>query len=256
MNVSYLKKICPLFIATLVCCSALNAAAQEEAKEEEESPYSLSISTDIASDYMFRGQNLYQGTSIQPSVGGGYSFGDFGSLDANIWSHNPAEDGHGPQEKYNEIDYTISYSISWDILTLGVGNLWYTYPHQSDVDIEATYEYFISASLDTILTPTLTFYHDYRLYQTNIFELGFSHSFENESLGKDVSVTPSVIFGFGQNTDKVYAEDSGLLYISTGVGAELPLAMLKITPSLNYNFKIDDSTINEFWFKVGIAYSL
>ena len=44
------------------------AQSPSPARAEEESPFSASASVAFNSDYMFRGFNLYDGMSIQPSA--------------------------------------------------------------------------------------------------------------------------------------------------------------------------------------------
>ncbi|HQH27762.1 MAG TPA: hypothetical protein PLP17_10230 [Oligoflexia bacterium] len=229
--------------------------AEEAAVQEEESALSLEVVADFATDYMFRGQNLYDGTSIQPSVSGGYDFGELGKVNALVWSHLSAEGGQGASEKFTEVDFDLSYEIGIDILTLAAGHLWYTFPDSGD-DINETNEFYVSASLDTILAPTFTYYRDYREFDNNFFELGLSHEIECSKLGEGFNLTPSVTFGWATNAEKVYDEDSGLMYVEAGLSSEVEFGIFTLVPSFNYTFQVDDSTQNEFWFKIGVGYSL
>jgi hypothetical protein len=237
------------------------ALAQEEAAEEtvaeaaeEESPFALELNTDFATDYMFRGQNSFDGTSIQPSVDLSYSFGDWGTVGGYVWSHLSGESAENT-DKFTEIDYQVRYELTFDPVTIGVGNLWYTYPDNDD-EINDTPEFFVSLSVDTLLSPTFTYYHDYKEFDYDIYELGLSQKIEADCLGKGFNVTPSINFGFASNADKVYEDNSGLMYVETGLSFDMTLGVLAVTPSFNYTFKVDEATVDEFWFKVGIAYSL
>lgn len=129
-----------------MCFGATSAVA------EEETAFSLDAEVAFLSDYMFRGINLYDGTSIQPSVTAGYDLGSAGAFSANVWNHSPAESDN-KSEKFNEVDYTLAYSLPIDIVTLSGGLIWYTYSHDNVGNLD-TEEFFVSAAVDTVLSQS------------------------------------------------------------------------------------------------------
>jgi hypothetical protein len=241
-----------LFVA--VCAVPMTARAEDQA----EKPWSIDTAVALNSDYMFRGQNLYDGISVQPSVGATYDTG-FGQITGLLWMHTSAE-GDRQAEKFFEMDEDLTYSYTWDPVTFTVGNYWYTYPDDSD-DFNDTAEFLVGASLDDSelspfpLNPTLTWYKDYREFETSYFELTFSHTVETDALGKGFATTPYVTFGFAANADKVY-EDDGLEHVAVGTSFDLKVGDIALTPTVNYNFKVDDLTTNEFWVGLTFGYSI
>lgn len=233
-------------------------APAADATAAEEGPLSIDLTASVVTDYMFRGQNLYDGIAIQPYAAVTFDTG-VGSIGGSLWMHLPAE-GDRQDEKFTELDESLWYEIGLEPVTLKVGHLWYTYPDDSD-PIKDTAEFFASVALDdsewnpVSLAPTLTYYKDYREIDYNIFELGMSHKIETDALGKGFNTTPYVTFGFVSNGDTVY-EDDGLAYVNVGTSFELALGDITVVPSLNYTFEVDDNTTNEFWAALNFNYSL
>ena len=254
-----------LFSTKLILCSLLLlvypllvlAEQDQESNatpEFEEKSFVLDLSTSFFSDYFFRGQNLYPGTSIQPEIAASYSFGDYGALNGSIWGHLSAENNDDQAERFTETDFTISYDIPFDILTLTLGPVWYTYP--DDDGLPESAEYFASLAVDTILTPTFSFYKDYREYDNEYYEISFSQEVECACLGEGFNFTPSAALGFASNAEKIYSEDSGLMFVGVGLSSDLALGDITVTPTLNYNFKVDDASVNTFWMGMTFGYSI
>ncbi|MCB0336295.1 MAG: hypothetical protein KDD62_08310, partial [Bdellovibrionales bacterium] len=121
------------------------------------------------SDYMFRGFNLYDGASIQPSVGVSYDMQDAGAVRAGLWSHLSAEGGNGASDKFTELDYILSYDISAGLASFSAGHIWYTFPRDSD-GLDDTGEFYGAVSFDTLLSPTVSVYYDYDLFDAFYYE--------------------------------------------------------------------------------------
>lgn len=219
----------------------------------EDKELSIDIGTTVTSDYMFRGFNLYEGTSIQPSVALGYDLGSFGSIGTGVWSHITAE--HPSDETtFTEIDYDLNWSKEFGDISVVLGHLWYTYPHDRAGIFPTTNEFYTSISYDTFLSPVFSVYYDYDAFDTQFYELGFSHEVTSESLGEGFNVTPYVSFGFATDSEKVYADD-GLVVIASGLSSNLSLGDISVVPGVHYSFKVDDNTIDRFWFDLNLGYS-
>lgn len=245
-----------IFAALLSLLFSVSANASDEATEvEEEKPWSIDSNVGFFSNYMFRGQTLYDGPSIQPSVTGAYDTGE-GEVSLNLWMHisgNSRSTERAP--RYTELDETIKYSNSFGPVTVSIGNAWYTYSdYQDGTNIEDTAEYLVSATYDSYLTPTLSFYKDWRVYHSQYFELGISHEY-SEVVDDDTSITPFAAFGFSSNGEKIY-EDDGLVQVTTGVSSNLTMGDITVTPTINYSFKVDENTINQLWFGISFDYAM
>ena len=237
-------------IAVFLLSSVITTSA---ASEEPASPVSLDSSVSFFSQYMFRGQPLYSGASIEPSLTANYDTG-YGTVSANLWMHISG-DSSRQSERFTELDETIKYQNVYGPVTFSVGNAWYTYSDYGDgTDIEDSAEVFGSALLDAPLSPILTVYHDWRALDSNYYELGFSHEISGLDANESTLV-PFVAFGFASNSEKIYARD-GLEQITTGAALNMTLADVSVVPNVNYSFKVDDNTVNQFWFGMTFGYSL
>lgn len=221
---------------------------------EEDRPWSATASVGTYSDYMFRGLQFYDGTSVQPALSGSYSFGDAGSLNASVWSHFSSENNR-KSEAFTEIDYTLSYSYALDGATVSLGHIFYTYPKDNTGTFPATQEYFATVALDLPLTPTVSFFHDYDEFTMQYYELGFSQEVTPSFLGDGFNATPYISLGFVSNAEELY-DDNGLAHITFGSSFKTSLGDFGIVPSVNYTAKVDDNTRNEFWIGFRVDYAL
>ena len=224
------------------------------AAEEVEKPWEVNLQADLFSAYMFRGQNLYDGASLQPLVAGSYEFEELGSVGGYVWSHLSVDKSRSAEERFTEVDYNLNYALSFEPVTAEVGLLWYTYPDGDD-DIDSTQEWYIKLSLDTILSPTFTYFRDFDVYDANFYTLGFSHKLECDCLGEGFNVTPALTFFFASSAENVY-EDDGLEAITLSFSSDMNLGEMAVVPSINYNFKIDETTANQFWFGLTFKYDI
>jgi len=260
-----IKNILVSTLALGFVASASSVLAEEieptgAVKEEvADKAWSVDLSTAFLSDYMFRGFNLYDGASIQPSVTASYDTG-YGEVSANLWMHLSAE-GDRQAEKFTELDETISWAYTFDPVTIKLGHVWYNYPDDSDA-IDDSAEFFVNLVLDDSsfndffpLTPTFSFYHEYRITDAQYYELVFSHLFEPEFMGKGFNITPFVNIGFASNAEKVYDDEQGLVQVIYGISSSVPLGDVLLIPSLNYTSSVDDAATNEFWFGSSVNYS-
>lgn len=240
-------------------CGALFPMHGAVAQDGGDKPWSVDMSLSLMSDYMFRGQNLYDGASIQPYIAGSYDLG-MGSIGVYNWMHISA-DGSTNVQEFFEMDWGVNYSIDFEPLSFSIGNLWYTYPNKDD-DIADTTEGFISVGLDDsgfndfyTLSPTLTVSKDWDELEYYYYDLKLSHEHTSNMLGDGVTITPYVSFGFSSNSEKVYAEN-GLVTVSEGIALDVPMGELTLTPTVNYTHGIDDLTNDQFWFGMTVGYSL
>ncbi|MDZ4785381.1 MAG: hypothetical protein SGJ02_04815 [bacterium] len=231
---------------------ALVLFSQQAIAQEDDNSFTLGLTTDLNSDYMWRGLNLYDGISVQPALDANYSLGEMGSIGANVWAHFSAEGGRSAAEKYTEVDYTAHWDKAFDGFAISLGHIWYTYPRDSDA-IEDTAEFFGSISIDCPLSPYIEVFKDYDLYDNYYAEVGISHTFETAALG---STTPYVAIGYATDAEKVYADDSGITHVGVGTSFEFKSGETTITPNINYNFSVDDNTDDEFWIGLNLGYSL
>ncbi len=229
-----------------------------ETPAEETSALSASASVSLVSDYMFRGFNLYDGTSVQPSAGLSYDTG-FGALSGSLWAHISADDDE-QVEKFFELDYTLSYSLEFEYLSVEAGHVWYTYPDEDD-NLTDSNEIFGSFTLNDEalgsplpLSPSFSVYHDYRLVNGQYYELGLSHSFDGECTGLGFELSPFIAFGFVSESTPLY-QKNGLVQSTFGVSSTVPMGdALLLGVSLSYTKEFDDYAVDEFWINTSFSW--
>jgi len=159
----------------------------------EEKDWSVAVSGDWYSEYVFRGVDLTGNRSLwSPTVAA--SWKDF---TVSYWGAYSDVKGAG---WYEEADFTASYSHSFfdDKLTLGGGYIFYWYPDGISA-AEDTHELFGSATVNVLLSPTVALYYDIDELHGGYLTFGVSHSFDiGKALGTDegtLSVIPSAQLG-------------------------------------------------------------
>ncbi len=118
----------PLFIAA-------QPALADEAAAPPASPFTITGSATLATDYIFRG---YTQTDGEPAIQGSIGVNHESGLSASLWGSNV--DFNDGDEASIEIDGTVSYTHSIDDKTaFSVGGVYYAYP---GADSDLDYDYF------------------------------------------------------------------------------------------------------------------
>ena len=150
-----------LLLLTVTACT-VGAA---ETNELEKTGFSVAVSMDVLSDYIWRGVICNDNPVWQPSVTLGYNAGDLGAVSFNVWSTFDATHRRGTSTNSRrscgaqEFDYTLSYANSIGPVGLEVGHIWYTFPNNnghSDQDLYGTVSY-----NNDYVTPSASAYWNY-----------------------------------------------------------------------------------------------
>lgn len=178
------------------------------------------------SKYVWRGQELSDNSMvIQPSMTVSYK-----GIGFNLWGNFDTDLEGSDRYKWNETDMTISYDGSFQMLSYGVGWIYYALD-----GVEDSQDVYLSLSLDTILAPTLTVYRDISGLDVTYYVLGISHSLAiNDKIGLDLGVQA----GYLDDDDNEYsALHDGI------VSAALPITVndyITIAPELYYVFALSN----------------
>ena len=112
--------------------------------------------------YVWRGQVVTPDPVLQPDVTVnflGFSAGFWGNIDTN--------DVNGMEWEFNEVDWTLGYEMNLPLLNLGAGFINYTFPGS---DASGTTEFYLGASVNVLLSPSLTVYQDIEQFPVHISE--------------------------------------------------------------------------------------
>lgn len=132
------------------------------------------VNTDVSilTDYVWRGQNYGEGGVIQPNLSIGFGYG----LSLGVWAnYNIDDDRYASSHQVNEVDYTIDYSRDLGPIGISLGAIYYDFPRTGGAD---TQEWYVGATVNTLLSPSVTVYRDFHEIDGTYITLGIGHDLE------------------------------------------------------------------------------
>lgn len=162
-------------------------------KEVLEERITGSASVGVFNKYILRGYELSRGSAvIQPALSvsyKGFTAAFWGNIDTNQHATQSFDPGSAAGQKgYNETDITLSYTRSFDRLSLTGGYTYYGTKYLNETE-----EFFLGVSYDTYGMPTLMVYRDVNAYPGTYANISFSHSLK---IYKDVTLDLGASFGY------------------------------------------------------------
>ena len=227
------RKLLAGVAVTGVCLSMFSGMAFAE----EDKP-TAELSVAALSQYVWRGFALSKDSIVvQPSATIGYkgfSFNLWGNMDTDLWNK---DNGSNPSS-WTETDMTMSYAWAMGPVSFSTGYIYYAV----DISANNTQELFLSATLDTLLKPTLKIYRDIDHFAGWYVTLGVSHSVPvtgelNLDLGAQVGYLAA-------DEASSYAEADGSKYSNFHDGVlsasmKIPVnKYIAVTPQLYYSFPL------------------
>jgi hypothetical protein len=200
-----------------------------------EDEVSLEITTDLFSEYVWRGQNLVDDWVFQPGFSVGYA-----GLTAGIWGSLDMTDENGFKGDFTEIDYSLDYSGSVpgvDALGYSVGVIYYDFPNTG---VDGTTELYWGFSADVPLSPSVTVYHDVDEADGIYVSASIGHSIENAAelgSGSTIGLELGASIGWGNSGyNEFYWGTAGSELNDLVLSASLPIEVTgwTITPSISY----------------------
>ena len=179
------KLIMGLLVGMVLCGAASTAVAEIETSGD--------AYVGIYSKYVWRGIDVLPDNDFSIQTGADVSFGGFSVGYWSAWDEK--------NSNMIETDWTLDYSHDFgEMFSASIGNIMYTW------DGESTNEAYLTGTLNTLLSPTLSFYLDYQLFHTLYTTLGVSHdlSFGEKmtlGLGAQISYYDDDINGYFNNIE-------------------------------------------------------
>lgn len=247
------RRILACILAAAVIFTSYGAAlAADEATPAaaDASKPTASIDLGIFSQYIWRGMELsHNSVVIEPSVTLGYegfSFNMWGNMDTDLKTRG--SDAH--TSKYTETDLTLSYAKSLGPVKLTGGYIYYALggtPPVGSQDLNASsldsQEVFASATLDTILSPTLSVYREIAHAPAWYVNFGISHSQPiYEKITLDLGASAG--YYYSDNNGMVEANDPDTKYRSLhngliSAGFTIPFGeYFSVKPMIAYSFPL------------------
>ena len=234
-------------------CSPLLAANDSNSME-------LSVTADYFTKYIWRGQNINNGSVFQPSISiakYGFTASVWGSLDLTTKNQHSGE--------FTEFDYSIDYSASipdFNIVGFSVGALYYDFPNTT---YEPTTEVYGGLNFDLPLAPYIKWYHDVQAINGSYIQLGVGHSIGKiweipEKCYCDLQIASSIGYGTSRYNKGYFDTRGGKMNDWTSsIALPFYIGAWSIKPSANYSMMLSDAvrTVTEksdnFW--VGLTIS-
>lgn len=190
----------------------------------------------IFDKYVWRGDNL---SDSRPVMQGGIDL-SAGNFTLSTW-HNFQLSGSDniPSGELNETDIILDYSRDLgEMLSISVGNIWYSLE-----DLEDTNELYISATVNTLLSPTIAMYWDWDAAESDglFFTFDVSHSMD---LMDGLALNLGALVSYSQRSaflDGDGEEYSGFHHYELKASMDYALTeQLTVSPSFAFSSGIDD----------------
>ncbi len=188
---------------------------------------------DFYDKYVWRGQYLDTDPVVQPGV----SFSSYG-VTVGYWGSLPMGSTSDTLNS-SESDYYLSYSHTFDPVTISAGHTWYEFSGSNT----SSKEFYVTLSAATFLNPSISFYHDY--------EDGKDLNTDGSGNYWALSVAQSVPLIKEYNVSLEFGATYGYIdgqwlsgqgsHLTPTLGVKLPLtANLSVTPTIGYNWTMGD----------------
>jgi len=245
------------------------------ARVDDAGKLSASITADVYSKYIWRGQVLNPEAAFQPSV----SLGLYGFTGA-VWGSFDLTDENGNQGEFTEVDLSLDYTRSMpglDAVKVSVGAIHYQFPHTA---FDPTSELYVGASLSCtcdksqrscclgcLLSPAAKVYCDVDEIDGAYVQLSVGHTVEKiarwtEDCFCHLQVGASLGCGTSGYNEGYFGVDENALNDLT-VSAGLPIVIKSVTirPSISYSTMLADdirtatASSDNAWVGVSVTYA-
>ncbi len=202
------------------------------------------VNTDVSilTDYVWRGQNYGEGGVIQPNLSIGFGYG----LSLGVWAnYNIDDDRYASSHQVNEVDYTIDYSRDLGPIGISLGAIYYDFPRTGGAD---TQEWYVGATVNILLSPSVTVYRDFHEIDGTYITLGIGHDIElNDkatlSLGGTLAYANEAYNKgyFSVSDPTIDVEDDSLSDYNISISLAYALTdKVTVTPTISYSGFTDD----------------
>ena len=247
----------------LIALSGLVFGSETALAEDE---IGFELTTDLASKYIWRGQNLNDDPVFQPGISAAY-----GNFTAGIWGNLDLTNINDRNGDFLEMDYYLDWSddlTDFEGISYSAGLIYYDFPgsYADGTRLPDTLEAYLGFSFNLPASPSITGYHDLDEAEGTYISLGIGHSVEQVlelCPGVPVAMDIGATLGWGSGSYNKYywgTEQSKINDLVLSVSLPFEIEGLTITPSLNYVTLLSDDirdtdvygTASDFFF-VGIG---
>ncbi len=191
----------------LVCVFILAAGfvSQAQAKIEVEGDTYVGI----WDKYLWRGFNL---SGSRPTLQGGIDL-TAGGWTLSTWHNWQLSSGGGfDSGELNETDIILTYAFdASELVSMTVGNIWYSLDNEQFGVSEDTNELFATATLNTLLAPTLKISWDWDAAEEDglFYSFDVSHSFDLSQWAPNIALNLGALVSYNQHADGTVGDYAG-----------------------------------------------
>lgn len=232
-----MKRWCVLCIAMLALCAGLTTTAQAKIEVEGD------VYVGIWDKYLWRGFDLSDG---RPTIQGGIDLSLASGWTLSTWHNFQLSSGPNFESgELNETDIILTYAFDvGEMLSMTVGDIWYSLDNEQFGVTEDTNELFVTATVNTLLSPTLKISWDWDAAEEDglFYSADISHTFDLGQWVPNTALNLGALVSYNQHADGTVADYAGWHNYELSVSVDYPLT--------------DQLTISPIgWFSSGISSS-
>ncbi|MBN1518291.1 hypothetical protein JXA32_17145 [Candidatus Sumerlaeota bacterium] len=233
------KKV-PLIRPVITILALLTIGATLAPAQDEESPLSFEITSDIYSKYVWRGINLTDDWVWQPGASGSLDVG-VGSVSLGVWGNMDLTDVNDNDKEFNEVDYSLDFSYTVaEKINISHGLIFYDFPN---TEYDSTWEVYTAIGLDVPLAPTLTGYYDLDEIEGIYLTFDLSHSVpivDEDSMSVSLDLGSQVGYGDDDHNMGYYGAGSGFTNLNLTAGVSVGVGEhFSFGPSVTWSRLLD-----------------
>ena len=240
-----MKNLAALFIATLLWILPQSANAEDTLNTE--------LGATVASRYMYRGLERFDGLSLQPYAVGEIETESDLTYKGLVWGHLPLESAQPNVGSMSELNATlvVQYLAVKRVMTT-LGHTGYIFPNKN-TEVEDFAEVFVGASIDFMFTPSATVFYDYVESEAFYYQLTLHHQFIWPPFGDDFNVTAFGDFGWVTNDEGKYG-DNGLAQITYGLSTNTNIAGIDFSPAIQITDAHMPGATHALWATLSLSF--
>jgi uncharacterized protein (TIGR02001 family) len=194
---SVMKKLTVLLVAVLLLGTGLATSAQAAIEVEGD------VYVGLWDKYLWRGFDLSDG---RPTIQGGIDLSTHGWTLSTWHNWQLTSSPNWDSGELNETDVILTYAFDvGDMVSMSVGDIWYM------VDGEDANELFVTATLNTLLSPNLKISWDWDAAEEDglFYSFDISHTFDLGQWLQDTSLNLGALVSYNQHADGTVGDYAG-----------------------------------------------
>lgn len=199
-----MKKWAFMLIAVLLLGTTFTVSSQAAIEVEGD------VYAGIWDKYMWRGFNL---SDSRPTIQAGLDLSIAEGWTLSTWHNWQLKSGDQYQSgELNETDIILTYAFDvGDMLSMSIGDIWYSLDNEQFGVPEDTNELFVTATLNTLLSPNLKISWDWDAAEEDglFYSLDVSHSFDLGQWMANTTLNLGALVSYNQHTDASVGDYAG-----------------------------------------------